>query len=364
MSILFIHPSDELYGADRMLLEFLAALPDDVTPEVWLPQDLEHPQRPLCVELERTGVAVRHVDLPIVRRAYRRPRALLSLVRRTFRLRRQLAGHRPDLVYCTTSAAFLCAAAARFAGVPDVVGHLQEIWSRSDRMALGLLARACHRLIAISGPVAASAGPALSRRARVVANGTSDPKWFPKIGERVGPLNLVVASRWNGWKGHRTLLAAWERAGIDATLTIAGGPPLSGEAVDVPAVVEGLTNRDSVRIIGEVADIGPLIDDADVVIVPSDRPEPFGLVAIEAFAHGRPVIASAAGGLVEIVGEGGGGWLFPPGDVAALARVLAGLDRNEAADAGTAARERFLQQFTREAFAARWRAAVFGAATR
>ncbi|HEY2200690.1 MAG TPA: hypothetical protein VGH56_02295, partial [Solirubrobacteraceae bacterium] len=82
--LIFIHSSDELYGADRMLLESIGALPadQDRDVEVWLPTDLPHVARPLCAELARRGVVVRHIDLPIVRRAYRTPLGLLRLLGR------------------------------------------------------------------------------------------------------------------------------------------------------------------------------------------------------------------------------------------------------------------------------------------
>jgi glycosyltransferase involved in cell wall biosynthesis len=56
----------------------------------------------------------------------------------------------------------------------------------------------------------------------------------------------------------------------------------------------------------------------DVVIVPSIWHEPFGLVNIEALNTGTPVIASEIGGIPEIIEDGNNGYLFPPGDVAAL----------------------------------------------
>jgi glycosyltransferase involved in cell wall biosynthesis len=57
-------------------------------------------------------------------------------------------------------------------------------------------------------------------------------------------------------------------------------------------------------------------------LVPSAWAEPFGLVAVEAMQAGRPVIASAAGGLADIVVDGETGLLTPPGDPAALAAAL------------------------------------------
>jgi glycosyltransferase involved in cell wall biosynthesis len=68
----------------------------------------------------------------------------------------------------------------------------------------------------------------------------------------------------------------------------------------------------------------------DVVVVPSIWPENLPQAALEARAHGVPVVASAVGGLVEIVRDGVDGDLFPPGDAASLARKLSALARDRA----------------------------------
>src|ERR1019366_9543969 len=62
--------------------------------------------------------------------------------------------------------------------------------------------------------------------------------------------------------------------------------------------------------------------EASVVVVPSLWPEPFGLVGIEAFSAGRPVIASATGGIGDWLEDGVSGLSFPAGDASALARAL------------------------------------------
>jgi glycosyltransferase involved in cell wall biosynthesis len=62
--------------------------------------------------------------------------------------------------------------------------------------------------------------------------------------------------------------------------------------------------------------------EASVVAIPSLWPEPFGLVGIEAFAAGRPVVASATGGIVEWLDDGVSGLTVPAGDARALARAL------------------------------------------
>ena len=352
----FVHSSDELYGADRVLLDIIGMLPPErrAVAEVWLPTDLEHVDAPLCVELERLGTTVHHLDLPILRRAYRTPRTLAALAGRAHRFHRHLRRVAPDFVYFTTSAGFLGAPIARLARVAHVVGHVQELWSPGDRRVLGPLARACHRLIAISEPVKAALPEALQARTVVVPNATPEPEAVVPLDGRTGPLRYVVASRWNGWKGHRTLLRAWDRLDDPGVLTVLGGPPASGDSVDVKDLAAGLRHPDSVRIVGEVVDPHAYFEEADVLVVPSDSPEPFGLVAIEAFARGRPVVGSAAGGLADIVTDGADGWLFPPGDTEALAVVLSGLTRADVARAGVQARATYEQRYTAQRYAADW----------
>ena len=79
-----------------------------------------------------------------------------------------------------------------------------------------------------------------------------------------------------------------------------------------------------------------------IAVAPSVWPEPFGVVVLEAMTSGRPVIASRAGGLSDIVVDGETGLLIPPGDpsalVAALQRLLA--DRDLCEQMGQAGKRR------------------------
>ena len=70
------------------------------------------------------------------------------------------------------------------------------------------------------------------------------------------------------------------------------------------------------------AETSALYQQADIVAIPSIWHEPFGLVAVEAMAASRPVVASRSGGLSDIVRDGDTGLLVPPNDATALARAL------------------------------------------
>jgi glycosyltransferase involved in cell wall biosynthesis len=82
-----------------------------------------------------------------------------------------------------------------------------------------------------------------------------------------------------------------------------------------------LINTGRVRAVGwrPHSEIKSLYAQADICVVPSLWEEPFGMVALEAMAVGRPVIASRVGGLASIVLDGETGFLVPPGDETTLA---------------------------------------------
>jgi glycosyltransferase involved in cell wall biosynthesis len=92
---------------------------------------------------------------------------------------------------------------------------------------------------------------------------------------------------------------------------------------------------------GFVSDRSAFFASLDVFIMPS-RSEAWGLAALEAMAHGVPVIASDTGGLPEIIEPGNGGWLVPAGDATALARAImvAASDPDRLRAQGQKARER------------------------
>ncbi|MFI5414510.1 MAG: glycosyltransferase family 4 protein [Candidatus Lutacidiplasmatales archaeon] len=73
-----------------------------------------------------------------------------------------------------------------------------------------------------------------------------------------------------------------------------------------------------------LADLPELYRSADMYVQPSRR-EPFGMAALEAMACGLPVIASATGGLADLVEDGTNGLLVPPGDAEALGAAISRL---------------------------------------
>ena len=329
---LFVHSSDELYGADRVLLEVLSAMTSDerrwVT--VWLPTDTGHGSFPLCDRLASLGVRVEHVPLPIIRREYLTVSGLSMLMRRAAAFRQAVAAIEPDVVYGTTSATLLALTtvtgwngSCRLPRRPRVILHNQEIWQGSQRRILGALAKDVDRIIAVSAAAARSLAPGLADKATVVPNSTPDPATQARsvpLRDPTTPLRFLAAGRWTPLKALDVVVEAWAQD-APGELTLVGGPPPSGTSIDVAAIAARSPNAERVHVVGEVHSLAGFLEAADVIVMASRRPESFGLVALEAMAAGRPVVVSDVGALPELVDQDCG-WIVPVDDPTTLAEVL------------------------------------------
>jgi len=142
-----------------------------------------------------------------------------------------------------------------------------------------------------------------------------------------GSLRILVVSRLVERKGIGNMILAMASL-PDARLVIAGGPPRSGiqddpEGARLVALAREHGVADRVEFLGRVerADLPALYAAADVVAcVPWY--EPFGLVALEAMACGRPIVASAVGGLVDTVIHGSTGLHVTPRSPESIVRAM------------------------------------------
>ena len=140
---------------------------------------------------------------------------------------------------------------------------------------------------------------------------------------------------------------------------LAGAGPLEEE---LRRRADELRLGSSVRFLGRVSPVGPELESAAIVVVPS-LGEGFGMVALEAMERGRPVIASDVGGLPEIVVDGETGLIVPRGDSDGLTGAMIELasDLPRAAAMGQAGRRRALTAFGQERCTEQT-AALYGAA--
>ena len=127
-------------------------------------------------------------------------------------------------------------------------------------------------------------------------------------------------------------------------LALAGDGPLQA---DIAREVAALSLQPVVRLLGQRDDVTDLIAAADVMVLPSLR-EGLSNVILEGMMGGKPVVASRAGGNIELIEHDRGGWLFDIGDDAALAQALERLavDAPLRARLGEGARQRAEAEFS------------------
>ncbi|MGH8161149.1 MAG: glycosyltransferase family 4 protein [Gammaproteobacteria bacterium] len=232
-------------------------------------------------------------------------------------LAKRSAGNRPALVYSR---------------------HMLITRDRRTSLAHRYMFRHVDRMLPITEQIAAVARkelPIAPERVQALAPGVA-PVAGTEDCERIRPpaCDFVVGcfSRVEPAKGQHQLIEAIAKLrehGVKAGAVFAGSvmnPPYDA------ALHRQVKTRQldaAVRFLGTLADARPVMPCCDVVAMPSTG-EALGLVMVEAMLMGVPVVASAAGGVLEYVRDGETGLTYPVGDVAALAERLERLARDPA----------------------------------
>lgn len=348
--VVYLDHCARLSGAELALALLLPEL-EGVDAHVILGED-----GPLVQLLHERGVSVEVLLMP--RAARDLPRESVRLGGLTVasaagtalyvaRVARRLRRLQPDLVHTNSlKAAVYGALAARLARVPLV-------WHVRDRVADDYLPRSAvglvHRLASMPSLVFANSEATLAtlgdlsqRHAIIPRVVLFDPVRLPDVpGKRdeAGPLQIGMIGRISPWKGQHVFLEAFARAfpSGDERAVIVGAPLFGEEEYDQRlrrlAAQLGIESR--VEFTGFQRDIAAQLARFHILTHASVIAEPFGQVVLEGMAFGLPVIASAAGGPLEVIDpDRTTGVLVPPGDVGALASALLRL----ASDPGLRAR--------------------------
>jgi glycosyltransferase involved in cell wall biosynthesis len=167
-----------------------------------------------------------------------------------------------------------------------------------------------------------------------------------------------TVGRIDWWKGHEYFLKAFARVKksiTNAKAFIIGGletnssPERNRQYLQyLKELVQTLGISNDVIFTGQRDDIPRLLDALDVFVHASSKPEPFGLVIIEAMAMGIPVIATAAGGVLDIIEHEINGFLVERKDSIAIANAMLSIisDKQRAEQMGIAARQRVIDKFS------------------
>lgn len=278
-----------------------------------------------------------------------------------------------DLIYANTQKALVIGALASFLGRRPLVYHLRDILnadhfsSTNRRVAVTLANRFASLVIANSEATRTAFLQSGGRLeiTQVVYNGfqpekyqaeTSEVNTIKQELELEGQFVVGHFSRLSPWKGQHILLEALTQCPENVVVLLVGDA-LFGEQEYVEKLrkqVDNLGLKNRVKFLGFRSDVVPLMTACNLVAHTSTSPEPFGRVIIEAMLCKTPVVASAAGGVVELVNPGKTGWLFTPGNAEELANVINScyqnpeLAANVATEAYQKANENFQLEQTRE----------------
>jgi len=368
--IVIAHPSAELYGSDRVALESAQAFQE----AGWQVDVTVTDDGPLVALLRQAGATVTVQPAPVLRKAYLSPVGLLRFAARTARctpaMLRLLRRTRPDVIYVSTVTVPWWLVLGRLLGLRLIV-HVHE--AEQDvpgvvRFALAAPLLLAHRVVAnsqVSKDIVVAAVPRLAARTEVIYNGVPGPRdCTPVPAARPAPVRLVLAGRVSARKGTDVAvgaLAALRDRGLEARLDLVGGvfPGYEWFEDQVRKQIADAGLQDRVQWLGVLPDIWPALAAADIVLVPS-RVEPFGNAAVEAMLAGRPVVASRAQGLREIVRAGENGELAEPGDAGSLADAIARVvdDWPAAVQRAGAARLEAIERFSPARYRQRIAAAV------
>ena len=372
-TILFVHSSDELYGSDLVLLELTRRLDRErFRPLVVIPTDLEY-QGLLGQALEDAGVPHISVDIPVLRRRYFSAGGLLEFQRRvragTKALQDLIEKERVALVHSNTSAVWGGALAARKANIPHL-WHVHEIVTNPlpvRKLIAFMVERYSDEVVAISQAVADHLlrdQPNIQPRLSIIYDAVDASKFRPDIdasavragwGVESGLVLAGVVGRISAWKGQDFFLEAFARAApsTPSLRAVIVGDVVPGEdwrLDELKVRAEELGIADRIIWAGYRHDAPEVMAALDMLVLPSIRPEPFGMVVLEAMAAGRPVIATAHGGPLETIIDGKTGYLVSPtqpDDMANALQLLAN-DPDLCEHQGRNGRARALEEFNFE----------------
>lgn len=367
-TILFLHTTSEIGGSDVSLVRLVEGLDRSrYSVIVALPSD-----GPLVARLKAAGARVEILPVLLkltsrrgaaflLRFAINYPRAiraLVSLIRR----------EHVSIVHTNTIHNLYGVTAARVAGVPHVWHFREIVWQSGllRRLELWMARRWSTRIIVTSNAIASMYGDKSRWPVQLVRvpNGVEVDRFTPGDGGRVrrelgvepDQVLIGIVCRLDPWKGVDDFLDAAARVAARdpaAIFAVVGGPIIGQESYETVlqerARALGISER--VRFTSwrygpaEMPDVHRALD---ILVLASREAEPFGLVVLEAMSTGKPVIATAHGGPLDIIEDGRTGELVPPGNTQAMAAAILAFAKDPArrARVGALARARVAEHYT------------------
>ena len=358
MNILYLHETSEISGAENSLLNLIRKIDRDTfSPFFVLPNDGPLP------------LALKELEVSVFFRVFPKIRAAAGVLKTISVIRAIIREMNIQLVHSNSIRTHIYGAiAAKLESIP-VIWHERNLLTQEridpDRLFSFLPDRIICNSLAIAQRFLIWGR--LPPKVRVIYNGVDTALFNPSVaGEKVKKEFAItdeecvigIASRFNKLKGHETFLKAAQILSVGSDVKrrlrfLVVGGAVFNEDIPREAYLHKLTRElaidDKVVFTGVRKDMAEVFAAMDIVVLASDA-EPCGRVILEAMASGKPVIATNSGGSPEMIMDGVTGYLFSPGDEAALAEKIIALVNNahKAKDMGEQAYKRVEGFFTIE----------------
>ena len=344
-TVLLVSNHAEIVGGGELSL---LSLVEALDRSRWAPAVVVPSEGPVAAGCRVLGIPAYVVSMP----SLRPPR--LTAIRGVATLRRMTLETRATLLHANGSRAML------YAGLAGLLARVPVIWhvrvADPDPGLDRILLRMAAGVVVNSKAVLRRFPPVSAGKVRCIYNGVDLARFCPRspsaqlrasLGLPYGVAVVASVGRFVPYKGFAVLLEAADvvRASRpDVHWLLVGDGELRGE---LERQCRTLSLDTQVRFTGWRTDVADLLALADLFVLPS-MSEHFGRVLVEAMALGKPVVATDAGGVPEIVVPGETGLLVPPGDATAMARAICALlkDPARSAQLGAAGRRRVEAEFS------------------
>lgn len=331
--ILALHPSSELYGADRIFVKAVNFLEKCNKVDVVLHHDGELVD--FIHKNSRSNIIIRN-DMPVAIRSLLGLRYMFNFLFNfilfyVFLLRKRKS---TDVLYVNTLGLFACTIIGRALFYKKIITHSHEMIGQHGllgRLIVTLTALFSHKVICVSSAVAANMAEhsliKFNDKFVVVHNGIED-KFTATPTKHNGKLEFLLLGRIMPEKGQWFTVDALsmltqEELGKVNVKFVGSPPPYRKNLKD--ELQEHINEKkllSIIELIDFVSEPDSLISNADICLVPSIMPDPFPTTVLESLMHGKPVITTNHGGAREIVESNFNGLTITPSDVNEYAHAL------------------------------------------
>ncbi len=332
--IVFLHSSSELYGSDRSLLNLIKYMDKSkYSIFVILPCD-----GPLVEELKNIGVNVVIKEIAVLRRKdlafFNMCKYIKNFFKSVLFLKKFFKENNIDIVYTNTSVIFVGGVAAKLTRKKSI-WHVREIISNKfERMIVGKMVNIFSDIIIANSKATGEAITKNKNKLRVVYNAIEVKDDFCIKDKKTDNIVIGMAGRINRWKGQGLFVDMAEKVLKEEKQVkfLIAGEVYQGEdalRVNLKNKIKEKNLSEKVILLGLVNNMNEFYKGLDIFVLPSIKPEPFGLVVIEAMSHKLPVVATNHGGPVEIIDNEVDGFLVNYENAEEMSKVVLKLIRDK-----------------------------------